>query len=97
MASLKSVSKLVAIVFVVFSTAACDSQIQKFVEGAVPKKRNDGNQSSAPNGVKISPGRLEAASTDISAEANITPNRHVSSSADISIKMGMSKTRVTNQ
>ena len=80
----------------IFFLGACDASVKSFVEGAIPKNRGP-VQSSSPLGVKVSPGKLEATSADISAEANVTPTRHVMQSADVSIHMGISRTRVTTQ
>jgi hypothetical protein len=77
--------------------SACDAAVKNFVDGAVPKRSNEPVQSSSAVGVKVSPGRLEASSADISAEATVTPTRHVMQAADLSVQMGISRTRITTQ
>lgn len=89
------VLKTISLIAFAISISACDSQIKKFVEGAVPKQNSELTQSSSQVGIKLSPGRLEASSADISAEANITPTRQVMTSTDISVHVGVSRTRVT--
>ena len=87
--------KAISLIALTISVSACDSKIKKFVEGAVPNKNTEIAQTNYEVGIKLSPGRLEAASADISAEANITPTRKVMTSADISARVGISRTRVS--
>jgi hypothetical protein len=90
--------KLSICFILVLFLSACDGAVKNFVESAIPTKKNkEPVQSSSPIGIKVSPGRLEATSADISAEANVTATRHVMQAADLSIQMGISRTRVTTQ
>lgn len=72
----------------------CDATVTDFVKKAKRAERDVPPQSNSPNGIKFSPGKLEAASADIAAEATVTPTNQLMQGGGISARVGISRTRV---
>lgn len=77
-----------------FATTGCDATVTEFVKKAKRADRDVPEQSSSPNGIKFSPGKLEATSADIAAEATVTPTNQLMQGGGISARVGISRTRV---
>lgn len=88
--------RILFVLSLAFMATACDKQVENYVKKALPDAQTDDEiQSSSPIGLKISPGRLEATSADVSMEANITPTRQIMTSPDVSASIGIGRIRVT--
>lgn len=80
--------------FIALATG-CDASVTNFVKKARPAgDRTVPPQSSSPNGIKFSPGKMEATSVDIAVEATVTPTNQFMTGGGMSARVGISRTRV---
>ena len=88
--------RLIALLALVQFLAACNSQVTDFIKGAEPLQNTP--VVTGTMGLKISPGKMQAASTDTSIQATVTTtNRAFSVGSDMAAQLNINLNRVSPQ
>ena len=81
--------------------SGCNAEVTEFVKGARPGNTIDspdaGVISSGPTAIKVSPGQLKATSAGAALVGNVTPTNTFMSSPGASARVGISRSRTSQQ
>jgi hypothetical protein len=78
--------------------SGCSGSVQDYVTGVTPPNTTSPSVgSNGPMALKVSPGRLDGTGTGVAVSANVTATNQFHQAGDISVRLTISRTRVTAQ
>jgi hypothetical protein len=77
--------------------SACSGSVKEFVSAVTPPTTTTPSTgtSNGPMALKVSPGRLDGTGTNVAVTANVTATNQLHQAGDISVRLTMSRVRVT--
>lgn len=79
--------------------SGCSGSVQDFVSGVTPPNTTSPstNLSNGPMALKVSPGRLDGSGTGVAIQANASATNQFHKAGDISVRLTISRSRVSVQ